>query len=400
MRARHFQTGRWVDVDLEGPEIVDVVDVPMHGPPSADDDWVAPAFWDLQFNGRWGVSFSAPDLQPEQVAEIVHAQAALGSARVCPTLITASRASMCAGLRASARACDASADLNARVVGIHMEGPYISGLDGYRGAHPEAEARDPSWDEFQAFQEAAGGRVVLMTLAPEREGALEFIERAVKAGVAIALGHTAADGRTLRAAASAGATLSTHLGNGIVSPLPRHPNAIWEQGAIDALSASFIGDGHHIDNATLRVLVRSKTPARTILVSDASPLAGLPPGTYGKWAVHRSGRINVAGTPYLAGSNQGLETGLNTLLAATGMSLHEALATVTENPSRLLYRPAPLLERGEPANLVRFRIEKKDDGRKHFRLMATCVHGSWTLAGEPMARLIRPLTPDESGARS
>ena len=127
--------------------------------------------------------------------------------------------------------------------------------------------------------------------------------------------------------------MSTHLGNGIASVLPRHPNPIWEQAALDSLLASFIADGHHLDRATLRVLARAKGPGQTILVSDASPLAGLPPGVYGEWAVDPSGKIVVAGTPYLAGSNQGLETGLRNLLAATGWTL--------EQSDRLPSRPTP-----------------------------------------------------------
>ncbi len=213
-----------------------------------------------------------------------------------------------------------------------------------------------------------------MTLAPERPGALAFIRQAVAQGVVIALGHTAADPETLRAAAEAGATLSTHLGNGIAATLPRHPNAIWQQAADDRLFASLIADGHHLDPATLRVLVRAKTAERVILVSDASPLAGLPPGRYGDWAVDPSGKIVVAGTPYLAGSNQGLDVGLTNILAA-GLSLPEALATVTTHPARLLGKPVPRIAPGEPANLVRFVL---NDGQ--ITLRATCVDGEWVEA--------------------
>src|SRR5262249_42962622 len=151
-----------------------------------------------------------------------------------------------------------------------------------------------------------------------------------------ALGHTAADGPTLRAAVDAGACLSTHLGNGIVAQLPRHPNPIWDQLADDRLYASVIADGHHLGASILRVIAHVKGPHRTILVSDASPLAGLPPGRYGDWEVDPSGRIVVAGTPYLAGSNQPLETGLNHLCQVRGWTLPQALTTVTQNPARLL----------------------------------------------------------------
>ena len=97
------------------------------------DDWVAPAFWDIQINGRWGHSFSSPDLTVEQVAEIVRAQAALGTARLCPTLITAPVRDLLHGLRTIAAACERFPDVAARVVGIHLEGPFISEHEGYRG---------------------------------------------------------------------------------------------------------------------------------------------------------------------------------------------------------------------------------------------------------------------------
>src|SRR5262249_15841967 len=146
------------------------------------------------------------------------------------------------GLRTIAAACEAFSDVAKRVVGIHLEGPFLSEREGYRGAHPIGAILDPDWNLFQELQEAAGGRIVLITLAPERPGAIAFIQKAANSGVVVALGHTAAEGAPIRAAAAAGARLSTHLGNGIAATLPRHPNPIWEQAGLDALSASFIAD--------------------------------------------------------------------------------------------------------------------------------------------------------------
>ncbi|MFO0909906.1 MAG: amidohydrolase family protein [Isosphaeraceae bacterium] len=384
IRARHYRTGAWVEVGLEGGRIrsVEAVDPPNDG---RGEEWVAPAFWDIQLNGRWGLSYSDPSLTPEQAADLVRSQDALGTARQCPTLITASCEAFVAGLRAIASACEQDREVARRVAGIHLEGPYISAVDGFRGAHPFDAVRAPEWEEFQRFQEASGGRVALLTLAPEQPKAIPFIRKVVDSGVAVAIGHTAADGATLRAAADAGASLSTHLGNGIAASLPRHPNPIWEQAAIDSLSASFIADGHHVDHATLRVLVRAKTLARTILVSDASPLAGLPPGTYGAWAVDPSGKIVVAGTPYLAGSNQDLEAGLNTLLEATGLPVGELLATVTTNPARLLGKPQPEIAVDQPADLICFRLENAPDGPTRFRLVTTYVGGTPAPAGSTPA---------------
>ncbi|AGA29244.1 N-acetylglucosamine-6-phosphate deacetylase [Singulisphaera acidiphila] len=381
LTKRHFETGRWTRLTIRGGTIESVD--PAEGPDEVGgaDEWVAPAFWDIQTNGRWGISFSNPALTVDQVVEVVLAQAEWGAARICPTLITASAENFRHGVKTIAEACESDPRVASCVVGIHLEGPFISEVDGYRGAHPLSEVRDPDWDLFQEFQDASGGRVVLMTLAPERPGAMEFIRKAVAAGVVIALGHTAADGPTLRAAVAAGASLSTHLGNGIASPLARHPNPIWEQAAIDSLDASLIADGHHIDPATLRVLVRAKTAERVILVSDASPLAALPPGRYGEWAVDPSGKIVVAGTPYLAGSNQGIEVGLNQLMEVAGLSLAEAIATATTQPARLLRRTLPTLSVGQPANLVVF--EHDASGVKPaFRLIRTCVEGRWVDANQ------------------
>jgi N-acetylglucosamine-6-phosphate deacetylase len=370
--ARHYLDGQWVELAIQGGTIdsVRAVDGPAQSRP--DDDRVAPAFWDIQLNGRWGHSFSGPGLTVEQVVEIVRAQAALGTARLCPTLISAPASHLVHGLRTIAAACERYPDIAARIVGIHLEGPFLSERDGYRGAHPADVIRDPEWALFRTLQKVSGGRIALITLAPERHGSIEFIRRMARRDVVVAIGHTAADGPTIRAAVDAGARLSTHLGNGIASTLPRHPNPIWEQAACDELSASFIADGHHVDAATLRVLARAKGPRRTILVSDASPLAGLSPGTYGEWAVDPSGKIVVAGTPYLAGSNQGLEVGVRNLWLATDWGLPDVIATATTNPAGLLGHSLRL-DAGYAANLIVFH---RDQGS--FALRRVCVDGEWT----------------------
>jgi N-acetylglucosamine-6-phosphate deacetylase len=374
--ARDFETGGWVRLKIDRSAIL-AVD-PADGPPGPDesDPWVAPAFWDLQVNGRRGVSFADPGLTVDQVVSIVKAQAGLGTSRFCPTVITAPRDVLLRAVATIAAACESLPEVAERVLGIHLEGPYISHRDGYRGAHRLDAVRDPDWAEFQRLQEAAVGRIALLTLAPERSGSIDFIRKVTAAGVAVALGHTAADGPTIRAAVDAGARLSTHLGNGIASELARHPNPIWEQAAIDDLSASLIADGHHLDPASLKVLVRAKGPERVILVSDASPLAGLPPGRYGEWAVDPSGKVVVAGTPYLAGSNQGLSVGLDRLLMGPGVTLTDALAAVTRNPARLLGRAEPSIRPGQPANFVLFRRPRLGD-RRGFELLRTCVDGQW-----------------------
>lgn len=350
--ARHFQTGLQVRLTLQHGRVISLDPIKSPSDPAPDDLWVAPAFWDVQTNGRWGVSFSSETLTVEQVAEIVLAHAELGTGRLCPTLITAPPDATEHGLKTIASACDRWPEIDSMVAGIHLEGPWISHLDGYRGAHPPHAVQDPDLNLFDRFQTASGNRVVLVTLAPERPGTIPFIKALSDQGLVISIGHSSADGPTIRSASQAGARLSTHLGNGVAAQIARHPNPIWDQAANDSLFASLIADGHHVGPEFLRVVARAKGPDRLILVSDFSPLAGLPEGTYGDWAIDSSGKVVVAGTPYLAGANQGLDVGLANLLRWTDLTIPQALATVSTNPARLLGQSAPALSVGQPANLV------------------------------------------------
>ena len=189
--------------------------------------------------------------------------------RFLPTLITgpAERFLACARLLA---ACPDPA-----VAGLHMEGPYLA--PEAAGAHPDAHLAPPSFEDFSRRQEAAGGRILLVTLAPEVPGALPLIERLVAAGVRVAIGHSAAGPGAIRDAVHAGATLSTHLGNACPLLLPRHPNLLWEQLAADELAAGLIVDGHHLPPSVVKVMVRAKSLARTVLVTDAIAAAGPAP---------------------------------------------------------------------------------------------------------------------------
>lgn len=337
--------------------------------------WILPAVWDIQTNGRWEISFSDPGLTAQQVIQIVRAQPALGTTRLLPTLITASPEAYLHGVKTIAAACDADPLVDRMVAGIHLEGPAISEVDGYRGAHPAEHVRDWTFREFHDLQEASGNRIRLITLAPERPGSAEFIRQATAQGVVVSLGHTAATNRQIADAVAAGATLSTHLGNGIAAHLPRHPNPIWAQAATDALNASLICDGHHLSDEVTRVLARAKGPDRLILVSDHSPLAGMPPGVYGPWAVDPSGKIVVAGTPYLAGSNQDLPAGAANLMKATGWDFAIVAHTFTRNPARLLGQPTPELAIGDLWEGSVWAVDESTHGRPEVRVLETWIAG-------------------------
>ena len=339
-----------------------------HDPDAAlgtSDLWLAPAFLDLQLNGYGGYDFNRRawadegevDTAFEPIFDLV---AASGTALFCPTITTNNREGMLAGLGAVARAAESNVRMGRAMVGVHVEGPYISSEDGPRGAHPLEHTRDPDWEEFQAFQEAAGGRIRIVTLAPERSGALRFIERLAEAGVLVAIGHTGAEPETIREAVRAGARMSTHLGNGSHAQIRRHPNYIWEQLASDELHASLITDGHHLPPSVVKCMVRAKGRDRVALVSDAVSLGGLAPGLYAgdRIEVLESGKIVVAGTPYLAGAGHLLDTCIANAVRFSDLTLAQAVRCATTIPAQLLglERRKGELRVGADADLTLFRM--------------------------------------------
>jgi N-acetylglucosamine-6-phosphate deacetylase len=286
--------------------------------------------FDLQVNGFAGVDFNRPGVAAGDLDHAAEAMRATGVTRFLPTLITAPLESFSACARTLARWKHPS------MVGIHAEGPYISPTEA-RGAHPPAHIIPASVDDFRRRQEAAEGRIVLVTVAPEVLGGLELIEHLVDEGVKVAIGHSNADPAQVRDAVRAGATLSTHLGNGCAPGLPRHPNLIWEQLAADELTACFIVDGHHLPAATLKSMVRAKTPARTALVTDATAGAAAPPGRYGigELQIERGvdGRVVLPGTPKLAGSALTLDAAVARAVRETGLPIQDVLPMASTIPA-------------------------------------------------------------------
>lgn len=293
-----------------------------------------PGFVDLQVNGFAGVDFNDPACRPDDLARATVAIRNTGVTRFLPTLITASheRFARCARNILDARLPE--------MFGFHMEGPYISALDGTRGVHPREHVVAASIDDFKRRQEAADGRIRLITVAPESPGVLPLIEYCVKTGVRVSIGHSAATDVEVRAAVAAGASMSTHLGNGVALTLPRHPNLIWEQLAQDSLYAGFIVDGHHLPPATVKVMMRAKGVERTILVTDAIAAAGQPPGIYElnglKVELSADGRVAPPGAAYLAGSALTMDRAIGNTVRFTGLPLQQVLTMAHERPAKFI----------------------------------------------------------------
>lgn len=359
LRGAHYATGERRDW-LIANGLIQTVEEPGKADPDAEADYIAPAFFDLQINGAGGIAFGSPAISPEQIIKVVDLCQQHGIGAFCPTLITGSFTALRRAFLALERARESDHELARAMPLFHLEGPYIAADDGPRGAHPRAHVRPPDWDEFQRLQEAAGGRIGLLTLAPEHEGALGFIERLVQAGVVVALGHTGAAPARIRDAIAAGARLSTHLGNGCHTMLHRHDNPLWEQLAADAVWASIICDGHHLPPALIRCIMRMKTASRIILTCDASSLAGVPPGRYREWEqdleVLPEGKIVVSGQNVLAGSWAFTDVCVANAMRIGALTLAQAVALATDQPRRLLAQPIPSLDSGQPADLVMFDI--------------------------------------------
>lgn len=301
----------------------------------------SPGWFDIQVNGLSGIDFNGAGLSPAGFEKAVRAQWRAGVTRFLPTVITGLEDHLVACLRAIDEAVEASELVANAVPGIHLEGPFISPQDGARGAHPLVAVRPPDLAMFDRLQAAAGGRITLVTLAPEHPGSVEFIRELTSRGIRVAIGHTLADTEQLAAAVDAGATLSTHLGNGIPARIDRHHNQIWDQLADDRLTASAIFDGHHLPPNLMRVLHKVKGEGRLVLVSDAVSLAGMPPGRYtehvgGAVELHPSGRLTQADSNYLAGSASLLLAGVNTALAVLDIEPEAIVELVTRAPERVM----------------------------------------------------------------
>lgn len=259
---------------------------------------------DLQVNGWCGVDFSSSALTLKGVCDVTAALERRGTAGYLATIVTAGHEVYEHVLPMLAEAMEAPEN-KGRVLGVHLEGPFISPEDGAVGAHPKRHVLEPSIDYFKRVQELAGGQIRMMTLAPEQPSALELIEYLVENNVVVSVGHTTANSCQIEAACRAGATLATHLGNGISNQLNRTENTLWAILA-SPLSVMLITDGFHLPPDFIKVVYAAKGAGKMILTSDAAPVAGQPPGEYKIFGTRvlltEEGCVRNLNAPTLAGS--------------------------------------------------------------------------------------------------
>ncbi len=300
---------------------------------------VLPGLVDLQVNGYRGVDFSGADLTTESCAWACRELLNVGTTAFLPTLITSSPEIYERNLPIIAGVIDTE-EFRGRVLGIHLEGPFISLQDGARGAHDAQWVRKPDVAYLEQLIRFANGWVRLITIAADQDGAEDLSRCGVRNGIAVALGHHMAKEQDLARLVAVGAKALTHLGNGVPSLLSRHQNPVWAGLANDDLSATVIADGHHLPPSILTTILRTKGPERCIIISDASPLAGLAPGEYwsmgAKVRLEENGRLHNPATGYMAGSSATILACANHLVSLGLAGLNELVTMFCYNPLRLL----------------------------------------------------------------
>jgi len=363
LRGRLTKDDRMITLHIERGKISKTKPLPKRLKLDREDLdlYVTPGFFDPQVNGFAGVDFNSENLIPDDVHRAAYAILNTGVTAFLATLITASSKRLIHQLKVFREAIEYDSLISKMCKGIHLEGPYISSSEGPRGIHSPRFIRSPQWDEFEKFQEACGGRIKLITLAPEKEGALDFIRKAVSNGVVVAIGHTEASEEILDSAYEAGARLSTHLGNGMGDKFPRYRNPFQKQLAMDGLMASIIVDGIHLPDYVVKNIVRAKGSDRILLCTDAMSGTAQPPGKYRladlKVEVSEDRRTRWGETGALAGSTLTTPKAITNIIKFAEINLGTAVKMATENARKLFPDMIGTISPSQPANIVLFQFD-------------------------------------------
>jgi N-acetylglucosamine-6-phosphate deacetylase len=262
------------------------------------------------------------------------------------------------------------------IEGLHIEGPFISPMDGPRGAHPKEFVRAPDWSLVQKWQNESKGLIKMITLSPEWENTVPFVERCMEHGILVSIGHTNASHQQILDAVNAGASLSTQLGNGTHPILARHPNYIWSQLSQDELGASIIADGFHLPAEVIQVFQKVKKE-NLILVSDSVSLSGMPAGDYtlhigGEVTLTPEGKLHLKSNPsILAGSASNIRSGISFLIKNKLASLTEAWEMASVRSEKLVNPGHRLFKEGSIADLIVCRTQENGE----LEVLKTIKHG-------------------------
>jgi N-acetylglucosamine-6-phosphate deacetylase len=371
----HYASGRPVRVIVVDGFISGIDDlIPATDP--IDLPYIAPGLIDNQVNGYANIDFSGDNLDSSGLLIAANAIWKEGVTSFIPTLITGSHEHLKRNFGILGKALDESELLRLSVPGFHLEGPYISPIEGFRGCHPSGFIRKPSEDELKEYQDASGKRIIQVTVAPEAKGAMEFIHYCHSTGLIVAMGHTNASASEVHMAADAGVRLSTHLGNGCANMIHRHHNPLWPQLDDDRLIPTIIADGHHLLPEEIRVFLRVKGHRNIILTSDVTYLAGMPAGKYSflgaEVLLTEDGMLLNEEQNCLAGASFPLKRGVEKMMEFTGCSLEESIDMASANVARVYgFSDRGELLPGRRADMILFEV---NDGR--IKIEKTLIMGN------------------------
>jgi len=303
----------------------------------------AGGFIDLQVNGYGGVDFNQDDLSAGHLHSACLKLSADGVAGILATIITDHISVMADRLRRLVELRESDALAREMILGLHIEGPFISSADGYRGAHPEDAVSPANLDEMKRLLDAGNGLTKIVTLAPEQDSGCEATKMLAEQNIIVSAGHTDASIDQLKAAIDAGLSMFTHLGNGCPLQLHRHENIIQRAlSQADQLYLSFIADGVHVPFTALGNYMRLAGLDHCVIVTDAMSAAGLGPGRHalGRWEVE-VGQDLSAWAPdrsHLVGSAMTMPQVIKNLTENASLTQAEAEDLTINNPARLLGR--------------------------------------------------------------
>ena len=315
------------------------------------------SLFDIQVNGFGGVDFQNLKLSADDFRRACQSLRSHDTHRILLTLVTDSIEALEEKFAHVEALRGLDPLVKETVVGYHLEGPYLSPEEGYRGAHPAEFMKRPNLKEFRRLQKAAAGNIRLVTLAPEWPGSARFIAELTRGGVVVSLGHTNASNEQIDSAIRSGARLCTHLGNGCRALVNRHDNIIQRLLARDELIASFIPDGIHLPPSTLKNFLRAKPPGKIILSGDPVAAAGAPPGEYVQhWGRKKirvvsepGGRVHLRGNKdYFAGSSGTLEKGVANVARWASVPFATSWAWASRRPAELFAVRLPQIRMERP----------------------------------------------------
>lgn len=318
--------------------------------------WIAPVLFDVQVNGYGGIDFQRDDFNAENLLLSARKLREHGCGKFFLTLITAEWKQLTGRFKRAKELRSQSAELRSAIAGWHIEGPFMSDLPGFHGAHDPSLMLDPTTDKIDELCDIAAGDPLLLTISPERPGAITAIRHAVSRGAKISLGHTNASADILKQAVDAGAIGFTHLGNGCPRELDRHDNILWRVFERPELTVSLIPDKIHVSPPLFRLVHR--TMDKIFYTTDAMSAAGAGPGKFKlgdmELEVGEDQIVRQPGKTNFAGSALSPVDGVFRAAEMLGVSWQDTWKRLAEVPAQFMRLRNEIAEGATSACLVDF----------------------------------------------